>query len=78
MRSMSSGDVDKLMKKNLTYFCCFCVDFNFTACENVPWTKKWKIEVLIPNSTSFVRNVVESTFEEQEWDQYGIDGDYLA
>jgi hypothetical protein len=78
MRSMSSGDFDKLMKKNLACFCCFCVDFNFIACENVPWTKEWEIEVLIPNSTSFVWDVVESTFEEQEWDQYGMDGDYLA
>ncbi len=54
------------------------MDFNYTACENVPWTKEWEIEVLIPNNTSFVRDVVESTFEKQEWDQYGVDGDYLA
>jgi hypothetical protein len=54
------------------------VDSNFTTCENAPWTKEWEIEVLIPNNTSFVWNVVESTFEEQEWDQYWIDGDYLA
>ncbi len=44
----------------------------------MPWTKEWEIEVSIPNNTSFVPNVVESTFEEQEWDQYGVDGDYLA
>jgi hypothetical protein len=78
VRSMNSSNVDKLMKFFKTYFCCFYVDSNFIACENVPWTKEWEIKVLIPNNTSFVQNVVELTFEEQKWDQYGAYGDYLA
>jgi hypothetical protein len=32
-------DVNKLLRKTLACFCCFCVDSNFSTCENFTWTK---------------------------------------
>jgi hypothetical protein len=78
---VGSMDVNKLLKKNLACFCCFCcfcVDYNFSTCENLPWTKNWEVEVLIPNNMGYVCNALEATFQKDEWDSYGIDGDHLV
>ncbi len=34
--------------------------------------------VLIPNFMGYVWDAMEATFAEDEWDDYGIDGDHLA
>ncbi len=62
IQSIGSMDVNKLLKKSLACFCCLCVDCNFSACENLPWTKNMKVEVLIPNNMGYVRNAMEATF----------------
>jgi hypothetical protein len=36
IRSLDVMDVNKFMEKTLSCFCCFCVDGNFDACENLP------------------------------------------
>jgi hypothetical protein len=59
-------DVNKLMKKSLSYFCCLCVDGNFLVCENVPWTKEWEVEVLVPSNTTFVHEVMLDAFDEDD------------
>lgn len=61
-------DVNKIMKKSLSCFCCFCVNGNFATCENLPWTKEWEVEVLIPCSTTLVHDVMLGAFDEVEWD----------
>ncbi len=71
-------DVNKLMKKNLSYFCCFCVDGNFVACDNIPWNENWEVEILIPSNITFVREAMSVAFDEDTWDQYGANNDYLA
>jgi hypothetical protein len=78
VRSVDCGDVNKLLKKNLACFCCFCMDGNYQACENIPWTEEWDVEVLNASSTAYVRRAMEANFHEDEWDAYGVDGDYLA
>jgi hypothetical protein len=47
-------DVKKFLKKSLACLCCLCVDCNFSACGNLPWTKNSEVEVLIPNSVGYV------------------------
>jgi hypothetical protein len=71
-------DVNKLMKKSLSCFYCFCVDGNFLACDNIPWTKDWEVEMLIPSNTTFVREAMLVAFDEDTWDRYGVNSDYFA
>jgi hypothetical protein len=66
------------MKKNLSCFCYFCLDGNFLACENVPWTKEWEVEILVPSNTTFVHEVMLDVFDEDDWDQFGENGDHLT
>ncbi len=54
MRFIGFMDANKLLKKSLSYFCCLCVDTNFLACQNVPWTQSWEVEVLIHDNASYV------------------------
>ena len=56
IRFVGVMDVNKIMKKSLSCFCYFCVDGNFATCESLPWTEEWDVEVLIPCSTTFVRD----------------------
>jgi len=60
--SVGAMHVNKLLKKNLACFYYFCVDNNFTLCENMPWTHEWEMEVLISNSMGYVRHVMEEAF----------------
>jgi hypothetical protein len=39
VRFVGLMDVNKLLRKTLACFCCFCVDSNFLTCENFAWTK---------------------------------------
>jgi hypothetical protein len=59
---VGSMDVNKLLKKQLACFCYFYVDYNFSTCENLPWTKNWEVEVLIPNNVGYVCSAMEVTF----------------
>jgi hypothetical protein len=61
-------DVNKLMEKSLSCFCCFCVDANFLACDNILWTKNWEVEMLIPSNIAFVHEAMLATFDEDAWD----------
>ncbi len=63
-------DVNKLLKKNLACFCYFCLDSNFQACEKLPWTNKWEVEVLIFDNMAYVHNAMEVAFQVDEWDEY--------
>ncbi len=47
IKSVGAMDVNKLMKKNLFCFFYFCLDGIFLACENVPWTKEWEVEMFV-------------------------------
>jgi hypothetical protein len=71
-------DMNKLLKKNVACFYCFCIDFNFQACENLAWIQQWEIKVLIPKNVRFVHVAMEVTFQVDEWDEYKNDGDHLA
>ncbi len=62
IRSIDAMDVNKLTKKSLSCFCCFYVDGNFFACENVPWTEEWEVEVLVPCNTTFVHEIMLGVF----------------
>jgi len=63
-------DVNKLLKKSLACFCYFCLDSNFQACEKLPWTNKWEVEVLIFDNMAYVHNAMEVAFQVDEWDEY--------
>jgi len=78
IRSIGAMDVNKLLKKISICFCYFCVGYEFSSCENFPWTKEWEVEVLIPNNVGYVRHAMEDAFQEDEWDEYGVDDDHLA
>ncbi len=56
-------DVNKLLKKSLSCFCCFYVDVKFSTCENVPWMQSWEVEVLIHNNASYVHSAMENAFK---------------
>jgi spore maturation protein CgeB len=63
-------DVNKLLKKSLACFCCFCLDSNFQSREKLPWTNEWEVEVLILDSVAYVHSAMEVTFQVDEWDEY--------
>ncbi len=65
-------------KEVLACFCCFYFDSNFQACENLPWTNEWGIEVLIHDSVAYVCSAMEVAFQVDKWDVYGDDGDRLV
>ncbi len=77
MRSFSSNDVNKLLKKDLAFFYCHCLDSNFKACVNLAWTMPWVIEILTTNPTYVCFAIQASTYEDT-WDQLGECGDYLV
>jgi hypothetical protein len=41
----------------------------FLACDNIPWTEDWAVEMLIPNNTTFIHEVMLAAFDEDKWDQ---------
>lgn len=45
--------------------------------ENLQWTKPWKLEVLISNSTSSLCFAMQEAFAEDEWDSFGLNGHHL-
>jgi hypothetical protein len=55
-------DVNKLLKKIFISLLLFCVDVNFSACENVPWTQSWEVEVLIHDNALYVCSAMENAF----------------
>jgi hypothetical protein len=75
VHSIDPMDVNKLLKKNVAYFYCFCLDFDFSTCDNLAWIKQWEVEVMVPNSAKYVQNVVEIAYEEDDWDDFGANGD---
>jgi len=77
IRSIGAMDVNKLMKKSLSYFHCFYVDGNFLTSENVLWMEEWEVEVLVPNNITFIHEIMLDAFDEDDWDQFGANGDYL-
>jgi hypothetical protein len=78
IRSMGVMDVNKLMKKSFSCFCCFSVGGNFPKCENLPWTKGWEVEMLIPSNIRFIGEVMLDAFDQDDWDQFGVNGDHFA
>lgn len=71
IRSFSSNDVNKLLKKDLACFCFHCLDSNFWACGNLAWTKPWDIEILNSNNLAYVCFAIEIGTYEEEWDEFG-------
>jgi hypothetical protein len=59
-------DVNKLLKKFLACFYYFCVDSNFSTCENLPWTQCWEVEVLIPTNVMYVHSAMEISFQDDD------------
>jgi hypothetical protein len=47
VHSVGSMHVNKLLNKSLAYFCSYCLDCNWNACENLSWTLAWGVEVLV-------------------------------
>lgn len=66
MKSIGAMDVNKFLKKNLTCFCYFCVDSNFSACKNLPWTQCWEVDVLIPPNVTYAHSTMEIAFREDD------------
>ncbi len=59
MKAVGAMDVNKLLKKSLACFCYFCVDSNFSSCENLPWTQCWEVEILVLTSVVNVHSAME-------------------
>ncbi len=78
IKSVGAIDANKILKKSSTCFCYFCVDSEFSSCENLPSTKEWEVELLVRNNVGYVQHTMEDTFQEHEWDEYGVDDDHLA
>jgi hypothetical protein len=62
MKFAGAMDVNKILKKTLTCFCCFYVDSNFSTCKNLPWTQCWEVEVLIHINVAYVCMTIEISF----------------
>ncbi len=54
------------------------MDGNFLACDHIPWTKDWEVEMLIPSNITFVRETMLATFDVDALDQYGTNNDYFT
>lgn len=78
IRSVGKLDVHKLLKRSLACFCPPCVDSNWEACENKAWTGPWEVEVLVVHQPGYVRGVITEKFAGDNWDEFGVNGTYLA
>jgi hypothetical protein len=78
IRSFSGSDVNKLLKNDLAYFSCHYLDSNFIACVNLAWTNPWDINFLNANNPGYVYSAIYTSEDEEEWDQFGECGKYLA
>jgi hypothetical protein len=76
---VSSSDVNKLLKKHLACLCCHYLDGNITTCVNLGSTNKsWDVKFLNSNNPSYVHSTIQFNTYENEWDQLGECGKYLA
>jgi hypothetical protein len=73
VKFVTIGDVNKLLKKELAYFCCFFLyGFQLHKLCEFAWTKGWYVELLNSKNTSFVHYAIEVvTYEDVKWDQLG-------
>jgi hypothetical protein len=79
IRYVNSSDVNKLLKKHLACFYCHYLDGNFTTCVNLAWANKsWDVKFLNTSNPSYVHSAIQSSTYENEWDQLGECGEYLA
>ncbi len=45
---------------------------------NLAWTNPWDIEIVNSNNLSYVCSLIQTSEDEEEWDQFGESGKYLA
>jgi hypothetical protein len=78
VRSVDTMDVNKLLKRGLACFFPACINCNWAKCENIAWTRDWMLEVLIPHNPGYVWDVMLAEFNVDNWDEFGLNGTYLA
>lgn len=78
VRSVGSMEVNKLMKRNLACFCPACIAQKWGDCENKDWTGEWEVELLVVNKPGYVRTAAMAEFREDDWDEFGVNGEYFA
>jgi hypothetical protein len=55
-----------------------CDNCDWGGCQSRPWVGDWKCEMVFPNNTGYVRAVMLSEFNVDDWDEFGLNGEYLA
>jgi hypothetical protein len=78
VRSVSTLDVNKLLKRSLGCFCAACIDENWHNCSNLAWASGWEVEVLRVDDVGFVQATVKDAFTFGLWDDFGTDGEHLV
>jgi hypothetical protein len=70
-RSVGQMDLNKLLKRQLAYFCPSCIDCDWGGCQSRPWAGDWECEMVFPNNTRYVRAVMLSEFNVDDWTSSG-------
>lgn len=78
IRSVGAMETNRLLTKSLACFCFFCLDCKWDHCENLQWTRGWRVEALIPENAAHVREAIAQAYDGAQWTDYGADGDHLA
>lgn len=78
VQSVGSMDVNKLLKRNLACFCTACIERDWSACENLAWAQSQEVELLVVQKPGYVQSVVMAEFKEDDWDEFGTNGQYFA
>ena len=78
IRSVGAMETNRLLTRSLACFCFSCLECKWDECENLVWTRGWKVETLIPENQAHVREAIAQTYDGEHWTDFGADREHLA
>ena len=78
IRSVGAMETNRLLTRSLACFCFSCLECKWDECENLEWTRGWKVETLILENQAHVREAIAQTYDGKHWTDFGADGEHLA
>ena len=78
VRSVGAMDVNKLCVRKLACFCAACIECKWGDCVNIAWAQDWEVEILVVGAPGYVRAVVNAQFKEDDWDEFGCNGEHFS
>lgn len=68
----------RIDKEDYFFFCCLSIDGSYQTCDNLDNAQECEVESGKCQFNNLCLFTWEEYFQEDEWDSYGVNGDYLA